>query len=36
MTQSYNNTVITFDADNQIVLQNIQMAQLNAGDFLLS
>lgn len=36
MTQVGSDTVITFDAQDQIVLHNVQMAQLSSGDFLLS
>ncbi|HEY4941834.1 MAG TPA: hypothetical protein VII56_10430 [Rhizomicrobium sp.] len=36
MTQVGADTVITLDAQDQIVLQNVQMAQLNTGDFLIS
>ena len=36
MTQDGADTVIAFDDQNHLVLQNVQMAQLNAGDFLLS
>ncbi|HXC54132.1 MAG TPA: ELWxxDGT repeat protein [Rhizomicrobium sp.] len=36
MTQVGADTVITFDPDDHIVLQNVQMAQLNTGDFLIS
>ncbi|HEY4941090.1 MAG TPA: M10 family metallopeptidase C-terminal domain-containing protein [Rhizomicrobium sp.] len=36
MTQSGADTVIAFDDQNHIVLHNVTMAQLNAGDFVLS
>ena len=35
MTQSFNNTVITFDAADKIVLSNVDMGTLRTGDFLL-
>ncbi|MCC6779372.1 MAG: M10 family metallopeptidase C-terminal domain-containing protein [Hyphomicrobiales bacterium] len=34
-TQVGNNTVLTFDANNVITLQNVQLSQLGAGDVLL-
>lgn len=36
MTQSGADTLIAFDAQNHILLQNVTLAQLNAGDFLFS
>ncbi len=36
MTQAGNDTVIFFDPQNQITLHNVQLAQLNSGDFALS
>jgi Ca2+-binding RTX toxin-like protein len=35
MSQSFNNVVIAFDPDNHIVLPNVMLTQLTAGDFLL-
>lgn len=36
MSQSFNNVVITFDADDHVILSNLQISQLHAGDFVLS
>jgi len=36
MAQVGSNTVITFDAQDQITLHNVQMAQLSSADFLFS
>jgi ELWxxDGT repeat protein/VCBS repeat-containing protein len=36
MTQVGSDTVIAFDVENHITLQNVTMAQLSAGDFLFS
>jgi Ca2+-binding RTX toxin-like protein len=36
MTQIGPDTLIAFDAQNHITLQNVTIAQLNAGDFILS
>ena len=36
MAQVGADTVITFDATDSITLSNVQMTQLNAGDFLFS
>jgi Ca2+-binding RTX toxin-like protein len=36
MAQVGNDTVITFDSYNQIILQNVTMGALTAGDFLFS
>jgi len=36
MSQQGTDTVITFDPHNDLTLHNVQMTQLNAGDFLFS
>jgi hypothetical protein len=36
MTQAGADTLIAFDDGNHILLQNVTMSQLNAGDFLFS